>query len=509
MVRPPGRRSPPRRGRAGTPRPAGPAWRRRAVRQGSRHGGTTAACPSQHATPVRITWRCHHPERSRDGPDDAAATSTPAGSRRPGANARFDEEEGRCQPFVEGLRCRECARRYPAEALHVCEWCFGPLEVVYDYEAIAASIIAGSGRRRAAHHLALRRPAAGVAGWRGRPGRRLHPPGAGRPAGRRARPRRAVGQERHPQPHRFVQGPGRLGGAHQGPGARLQGRLVRLDRQPGQLGGRPRRPGRDAVGGVHPRPTSSRPRWSPRPCSAASWSLSTATTTTSTGCAPSWPASTPTGRSSTSTSGPTTPRAPRPWPSRWPSSWAGRPPTTWWCRSPRAASCARSPRASRSCTRSGCSTPGARCGSRAPRPTAAHRWPPPSPRGPISCGRSSRRPSPSRSPSATRPTGSTPSTSCGRRAAPSHRSPTPRSSTPSGCWPAPRGSSPRPPAGSPSPRWPSWPPRAWSARTSGWWPTSPATGSRPSTPSPPGAGPRRPSPRPSRRSTPRSTRKRC
>jgi threonine synthase len=45
-------------------------------------------------------------------------------------------------PFVEGLRCKECARSYPALALHVCEWCFGPLEVVYDYEAIAASISA-------------------------------------------------------------------------------------------------------------------------------------------------------------------------------------------------------------------------------------------------------------------------------------------------------------------------------------------------------------------------------
>ncbi len=41
--------------------------------------------------------------------------------------------------FIEGLRCRECARRYPAEALHVCEWCFGPLEVVYDYDAIRAA----------------------------------------------------------------------------------------------------------------------------------------------------------------------------------------------------------------------------------------------------------------------------------------------------------------------------------------------------------------------------------
>jgi len=43
-------------------------------------------------------------------------------------------------PYVDGLRCRECHRAYPAAALHVCEWCFGPLEVVYDYEAVAASI---------------------------------------------------------------------------------------------------------------------------------------------------------------------------------------------------------------------------------------------------------------------------------------------------------------------------------------------------------------------------------
>jgi threonine synthase len=41
--------------------------------------------------------------------------------------------------FVEGLRCRECGRAYPAEALHVCEYCFGPLEVSYDYDAIAAA----------------------------------------------------------------------------------------------------------------------------------------------------------------------------------------------------------------------------------------------------------------------------------------------------------------------------------------------------------------------------------
>jgi threonine synthase len=42
--------------------------------------------------------------------------------------------------FVDGLRCRECGHAYPAEAIHVCEFCFGPLEVVYDYDAIRASI---------------------------------------------------------------------------------------------------------------------------------------------------------------------------------------------------------------------------------------------------------------------------------------------------------------------------------------------------------------------------------
>jgi len=37
---------------------------------------------------------------------------------------------------VHGLRCRECDAEYPHEPLHVCEQCFGPLEVVYDYGAI-------------------------------------------------------------------------------------------------------------------------------------------------------------------------------------------------------------------------------------------------------------------------------------------------------------------------------------------------------------------------------------
>ena len=41
---------------------------------------------------------------------------------------------------VKGLKCRECGREYPAEPIHVCEFCFGPLEVVYDYDEIKENI---------------------------------------------------------------------------------------------------------------------------------------------------------------------------------------------------------------------------------------------------------------------------------------------------------------------------------------------------------------------------------
>jgi threonine synthase len=38
--------------------------------------------------------------------------------------------------YVKGLRCRECGAETPVAPLHVCETCFGPLEVEYDYDAI-------------------------------------------------------------------------------------------------------------------------------------------------------------------------------------------------------------------------------------------------------------------------------------------------------------------------------------------------------------------------------------
>ena len=42
--------------------------------------------------------------------------------------------------FVKGLKCRECGRLYPKEAIYVCEYCFGSLEVDYDYDAIKKNL---------------------------------------------------------------------------------------------------------------------------------------------------------------------------------------------------------------------------------------------------------------------------------------------------------------------------------------------------------------------------------
>lgn len=44
------------------------------------------------------------------------------------------------RPFFSNLKCRECGRLYAKEAIHICEFDFGPLEAAYDYEAIKASV---------------------------------------------------------------------------------------------------------------------------------------------------------------------------------------------------------------------------------------------------------------------------------------------------------------------------------------------------------------------------------
>jgi len=43
-------------------------------------------------------------------------------------------------PYFTHLKCRECGRKYPKEAVHVCDYDFGPLEAAYDYDAIRATL---------------------------------------------------------------------------------------------------------------------------------------------------------------------------------------------------------------------------------------------------------------------------------------------------------------------------------------------------------------------------------
>ncbi|HJR78176.1 MAG TPA: threonine synthase [Nitrospiraceae bacterium] len=41
---------------------------------------------------------------------------------------------------MKALVCRECGKEYPVKAIHVCEMCFGPLEVKYNYDDVKKSI---------------------------------------------------------------------------------------------------------------------------------------------------------------------------------------------------------------------------------------------------------------------------------------------------------------------------------------------------------------------------------
>ncbi len=42
--------------------------------------------------------------------------------------------------FVQGLECRECKQQYANQPTHVCDDCFGPLDIRYDYDGIKRAI---------------------------------------------------------------------------------------------------------------------------------------------------------------------------------------------------------------------------------------------------------------------------------------------------------------------------------------------------------------------------------
>lgn len=57
-------------------------------------------------------------------------------AQRPGDGRGDLMPEARPVTKMKALACRECRKEYPTEALHVCELCFGPLEVKYNYDDI-------------------------------------------------------------------------------------------------------------------------------------------------------------------------------------------------------------------------------------------------------------------------------------------------------------------------------------------------------------------------------------
>ena len=42
--------------------------------------------------------------------------------------------------FARSLRCRKCGREYPLQPLNICDFCFSPLEVTYDYKGMAEAV---------------------------------------------------------------------------------------------------------------------------------------------------------------------------------------------------------------------------------------------------------------------------------------------------------------------------------------------------------------------------------
>ena len=72
---------------------------------------------------------------------------------------------------VEALKCKECGQSYPLDARFVCEQCFGPLEVAYDFSELDA---AEARRKISAGSRGIWRYAAFLP-FAGRPGDPLEP----------------------------------------------------------------------------------------------------------------------------------------------------------------------------------------------------------------------------------------------------------------------------------------------------------------------------------------------
>ena len=66
--------------------------------------------------------------------------------------------------FIKALKCRECAKEYPKTALHVCEYCFGPLEVAYEYEKDKKGPYKRGDRKAPGQHVEIQGASSGGGG---------------------------------------------------------------------------------------------------------------------------------------------------------------------------------------------------------------------------------------------------------------------------------------------------------------------------------------------------------
>ena len=234
-------------------------------------------------------------------------------------NCTQSGEDSRATRFGGGHTCHvvNAGQRRRSARCYACADCFGPLEVGYDFGPVSRERIDG----RPEIHLALSRPAAGSGEGRGH--------AAPDPAGRACCVRTGWSElgiktlwvkDDSRQPDPLVQGPCRRGRARRRPRARLHPlRLPSTGNLANSVAAHAGWPG--SVLRLHPaRPRagkSSRPRCTARP------GRDRGTYDDVTGSAGAGRRPLPTAPSSTSTSGRSTPRAPRRWVTRLPSSSAG------------------------------------------------------------------------------------------------------------------------------------------------------------------------------------------
>ena len=152
------------------------------------------------------------------------------------------------------LRCHLCGTTFPATALWVCDQCLGPLEVTYDYAAIAPLVSRALIESRPKNLWRYREFLPIAERTADRPPFRLHAARPRRPSRQAAGRPRALRQGRFGQSSDLLlQGPRRLGRRDPGRRARVHRVRLRVDRQPRQQRRLARGAARPRLLGLHPR----------------------------------------------------------------------------------------------------------------------------------------------------------------------------------------------------------------------------------------------------------------